>query len=116
MKDITPPQSHKPYEEGLKMISHCPVCHYSHTAIEAKVIEESDNAHLVYIKCKRCQSAVLALFSSNSFGISSIGVITDFDSFEVSKFKELSQVNSDDVLELRKYLADNDYLAELLTS
>lgn len=116
MKDIIPPNINKPSEEGLKMISHCPVCHYSNTAIEAKVLEESDNAHLVYIKCKRCQSAVLALFSTNSFGISSIGVITDFDSYEVAKFKELPMVNSDDVLVVHKHLAENDDFIKLLVS
>ncbi|MDO8669269.1 MAG: hypothetical protein Q7K65_03165 [Candidatus Buchananbacteria bacterium] len=107
MKDIIPPNN-KPSEDGLKMISHCPVCHYSNTAIEAKVLEENDNSHLVYIKCKRCQSAVLALFSSNSFGISSIGVITDFESYEVAKFKNLSRVNNDDVLSVYKHLSEND--------
>ena len=115
MKDIIPPNN-KPSEEGLKMISHCPVCHYSNTAIEAKVLEESDNAHLVYIKCKRCQSAVLALFSTNSFGISSMGVITDFDSYEVAKFKNLSKVNTNDVLAVHKYLIENDDFLKILMS
>lgn len=112
MKDIIPPNN-KPSEDGLKMISHCPVCHYSNTAIEAKILEESDNAHLVYIKCKRCQSAVLALFSANSFGVSSVGVITDFDSYEVAKFKNLSQVNSDDVLVIKQALTNDSYLSKI---
>ena len=108
MQDILPPNHQRLPEDGLKMISHCPVCHYSNTAVEAKILEESDNAHLVYIKCKRCQSAVLALFSSNSLGVSSVGVITDFDSQEVSKFKELPKVDSDDVLAVHRYLLNED--------
>jgi len=115
MKDITPPKQW-PSEEGLKMISHCPVCHYSNTAIEAKVIEENDQAHLVYIKCKRCQSAVLALFSTSGFGVTSIGVITDFDSFEVAKFKELSKVDSDDILTVYQSLASDNIFLKLLGS
>ena len=106
MKDILPPNHQRLPEDGLKMISHCPVCHYSNMAVEARVLEESDNAHLVYIKCKRCQSAVLALFSASGLGISSIGVITDFDSQEVAKFKELPKVDSDDVLAVHKYLLE----------
>lgn len=116
MKDILPPNNHRPSEDGLKMISHCPVCHYSNTAIEAKVLEENDSAHLVYIKCKRCKSAVLALFSANSLGVSSIGVITDFDSFEIAKFKDLSRVNSDDVLNIHTYLTENDNFSKILMS
>lgn len=112
MKDIIPPHN-KPSEEGLKMISHCPVCHYSNTAIEAKVLDENDHAHLVYIKCKRCQSAVLALFSTNGFGVNSIGVITDFDSYEVSKFKDLPRVGIDDVLAVKEALNDDAQIARL---
>ncbi|NCN07337.1 hypothetical protein GW933_01450 [Candidatus Falkowbacteria bacterium] len=115
MKDILPPNN-RPSEDGLKMISHCPVCHYNNTAIEAKVLEENDNSHLVYIKCKRCQSAVLALFSANSMGVSSVGVITDFDSYEVAKFRDLSRVNSDDVLNIKQALTDNDNFVKLLSS
>lgn len=114
MKDIIPPNN-RPSEEGLKMISHCPVCHYNNTAIEAKVLEENDNSHLVYIKCKRCLSAVLALFSANNLGVSSIGVITDFDSLEVAKFKNLARVNSDDVLNIQIALADDNKIDNIFS-
>lgn len=113
MQDITPPKHNRPHEDGLKMISHCPVCHYNNSVVEAKVLEESHSAHLVYIKCKRCQSAVLALFSMNSMGMSSIGVITDFDSFEIGKFKNTLPVNSDDILAVHKYLRGEDNLSSL---
>lgn len=114
MQDIIPPNSHKPSEDGLKMVSHCPVCHYGNSAVEAKVLEESSHAHLIYIKCKRCHSAVLALFSSSNTGVSSVGVITDFDSYEVAKFKDLSPVNSDDVLLIYEHLASNDDIIKSL--
>lgn len=116
MQDIIPPNNHKPSEDGLKMISHCPVCHYSNNAVEAKVLEESDNAHLVYIKCRRCQSAVLALFSAGSLGVSSIGLITDFESHEVAKFKEMPKISSDDVLKVHQYLKSNDNIIGALLS
>ena len=115
MHDIIPPNNRPPSEEGLKMISHCPVCHYSNTAIEAKIIEENDNAHLIYIKCRRCQSAVLALFSASGFGLSSIGIITDFDSQEIATFKELSKVDSDDVLLVYQHLLKDEQLIETMS-
>ena len=108
MQDIIPPNNNRPSEDGLKMISHCPVCHYGNSAVEAKVLEESENAHLVYIKCKQCQSAVLALFSANNFGVSSIGLITDFDIYEIAKFKNLSRINSEDVLMVYDALIGNN--------
>jgi hypothetical protein len=109
MQDIIPPGGgRKSSEEGLKMISHCPVCHYGNNAVEANVLEESDSAHLVYIKCQRCKSAVLALFSSSNMGMSSMGVITDLESTEVSKFKDLPRVSDDDVLSIGKALLSNN--------
>jgi hypothetical protein len=114
MQDIIPPNNNKPSEEGLKMISHCPVCHYGNNAVEAKVLEESDSAHLVYIKCKRCQSAVLALFSTSGMGISSVGLITDFDSHEVAKFRDLPRIGSDDVLAVKELLTNDNQISKLL--
>ena len=104
MRDIMPPNNNKSPEDGLRMIAHCPVCHYSNDAVQAKVLEESDNANLIYIKCRRCQSAVLALFSLNGFGVSSVGIVTDFDSHEIAKFKELARVDSDDVLAVHEQI------------
>lgn len=104
MRDIIPPNFNRFPDEGLKIISHCPVCHYNYNPVEAKVLEESDDAHLIYIKCRRCQSAILALVLANAFGVSSIGLITDLDSQEVAKFKELEAVSGDDVLSVYESL------------
>jgi len=114
MQDIIPPNNNRSSEDGLKMISHCPVCHYGNSAVEAKVIEENETNHLIYIKCKRCQSAVLALFSANGMGINSVGVITDFDSYEVAKFKNLSRVNSNDVLAVYSHLSKDNKILDIL--
>ena len=69
-----------------------------------KLLEESDNAQLIYIRCKNCHSAIVALVSINSIGISSIGLVTDLDDNEVKNFKELSEVNGDDVLSIYQAL------------
>jgi len=45
-----------------------------------------------------------------------VGVITDFDSYEVAKFRDLSRVNSDDVLNIKQALTDNDNFVKLLSS
>lgn len=89
MHDITPPNPHsfRPFEEGLKFISSCPVCQHQYNPIEAKILTERENAHLLYIKCQRCQAAILALVRASQMGLTSIGLITDLDSHEVSRFK-----------------------------
>lgn len=108
MRDIFPPNfnnnSDGLFDESIKVISNCPVCHYQHNSLQARMLEETDGAHLVYIKCQRCQSSTLVLVMTNSFGISSVGLVTDLDSYEVSKFKDLAEVNDQDILEVYQYL------------
>jgi len=113
MNDIFPSGAGQFPGEGLKIISRCPVCHYQYNPVEAKVLDENDGAHLIYVKCKRCQSAVLALVMTNHLGITSIGLITDLDSYEVMKFADLAVVNEDDVLSIYQLLADDENLAQL---
>lgn len=114
MKDINPPNNLNGFggrspEETLRLVSYCPVCHYHYNPVEAKVLEENDGAHLVYIKCRRCRSAILALIMANNFGISSVGLITDLDSYEVTKFKDIEAIGDDDVLELYEKLAKDQF-------
>ncbi len=99
MKDINPQNAGRFSEEGLKMMTHCPVCHYQYNPMEAKVLDENDNAHLIHVKCRRCQSSVVALVMTNSFGISSIGLITDLDGLEIIRFRDMAKVEADDVIE-----------------
>ncbi|MFA5047606.1 MAG: hypothetical protein WC516_01045 [Patescibacteria group bacterium] len=86
------------FEEGLRIISNCPVCHVPYNPMEARVLEENSSAHLIYIRCKNCQSAILALILTNNFGISSLGLITDLESQEVTRFIDGARVSSDDIL------------------
>ncbi|MFA5029462.1 MAG: hypothetical protein WC518_01775 [Patescibacteria group bacterium] len=94
-------------DDGLKIVANCPVCHYHYNPGEAKVLEENEGAHLIYLKCRRCYSAILVLIMANNFGISSVGLITDLDSHEVMKFKAAKETNSDDVLSVHQLLENN---------
>lgn len=107
MPDFNPPNFGRFLEEGLKIIANCPVCHFRYDSAETRIIDENDGAHLVYLKCQRCQSATLVLLMANNFGVSSIGVLTDLDSHEVLKFKDLPEVNSDDVLSVYHFLQNS---------
>jgi hypothetical protein len=113
MQDITPPNpnSFRPFEEGLKFISNCPVCQHQYNPIEAKILTERENAHLLYIKCQRCQAGILALVRASQMGLSSIGLITDLDSHEVSKFR--SPISADAVLDIHQAITSG-MIARLL--
>ena len=41
---------------------------------------------------------------TSNFGISSVGMVTDLDGIEISRLKDLSEVDSDDVLNVYEIL------------
>ena len=98
MRDIFPHNlSHLP-EGGLKIISHCPICHFKYDPLEARVLSENREAHLIYFKCRQCSAAILALILANNFGLSSFGLLTDLDGSEIMRIKDSDAIKSDDVL------------------
>ena len=103
------------FNESLKVISsYCPVCHSRYNPIEAKILEENDEAHLVHIRCRHCQVAILALVLVNNLGVSSLGLVTDLNSEEVLKFKDLPPVTCDDVITTHQLLSDKKVLIDQL--
>lgn len=102
------------FNDHQALITHCPVCSLRYNPLEAKVIEEANNAHLIYIKCRHCQAAILALIFANSLGISSVGIITDLNSDEIIKFKSAEPINCDDVIEIHQLLNRQKVLIDYL--
>ncbi|MFA5021567.1 MAG: hypothetical protein WC508_00590 [Patescibacteria group bacterium] len=94
------------------LITHCPVCNVRYNPLEAKVLEEGDNAHLIYIKCKVCRAAILALIITNSLGVSSLGLITDLDTDDVLKFRSAKPISCDDVIEIHQLLSKQKVLID----
>ncbi|OGY52227.1 MAG: hypothetical protein A2951_01155 [Candidatus Buchananbacteria bacterium RIFCSPLOWO2_01_FULL_56_15] len=103
------------FDENLKIVSHCPVCGSSYSPLEARVLAEKSDAHLVHIRCRTCQTAVLAVIMSSSIGVSSIGLITDLSSDDVLKFQDAAPVTTDDVIELHQLLTREKALIDKLT-
>ena len=92
------------FNDSPSLITHCPVCNLRYNPLEARVLEEGQTSHLVHIRCRHCQSSVLALIIANNLGISSMGLITDLTGDDVLKFKSVKAVSLDDVLEVHQIL------------
>ncbi|MFA6197670.1 MAG: hypothetical protein WC734_00750 [Patescibacteria group bacterium] len=103
-----------PNSDNLKLITYCPLCnaHFSFSA--AKVLEEREDAHLVHIQCQKCSSFIVALILTNAMGISTVGLITDLTSDDVSKFTNSSRLTVNDVIDLYQVTQSGKNLAELL--
>lgn len=90
--------------DNLKFVSYCPLCNSAYNPLEAKILEERDDAHLVHVRCRNCQSAIVALIVSGGLGVSSIGLVTDLSAEDVVHFKNEEPITIDDVLALHEEL------------
>ena len=92
------------FSQGIKIVSHCPLCEAQYDIAQTRILEEQDDAQLVHITCVQCKTGVLAVIMLNQNGVSSIGLVSDLQTFEVSKFKTLSAITADEVLDLHQKL------------
>ena len=102
------------FNEGFKVVSYCPVCNTRHNPVEAKILADKADAHLIHIQCRNCQTAVLAVVSVSNLGISSVGLVTDLSFADAVKFKDKLSVNCDDVIAVHKTLTQDKVLIDQL--
>lgn len=91
-------------QEGLRLISYCPLCHTNFNPFKIKILEEKGDSHLLHTECQCCHSSVVILVLASELGVSSVGLVTDLTGDEVMKFKNSSEVTSDDVIEIHMEL------------
>lgn len=104
------------FEEGIKLISYCPLCETSYSPQAAQVLGEKEDSHLLHIQCGQCSNAIIALVLISSAGISSIGLVTDLIFDEVDRFKKTESVTTDDVIEMHDLLQDGSRLFSRLAA
>jgi len=76
--------------------------------MEAKVLDEKEDGHLLHIRCKKCWNSILALVLVSNVGVSSVGLVTDLVFEDVQKFRaEDAEVTVDDVLEIHALLEED---------
>ena len=103
--------------EGLKLISKCPLCSELYQPFQASIVEEKDEAQLVHIECRKCQSSIVALIVNGQLGLTSVGLITDLTSEDVENFKDAQPLSEEDVFQTFQELqvAKGNFLSKLLS-
>ena len=100
--------------ENLKIISSCPACSTKYNSAEIRLLEEKNDSHLVYIKCRKCATSVIALILANHLGVTSMGIVTDLNSEDVMKFRYKDPITTNDVIDLHNFLENRSLIeAEL---
>ncbi len=105
-------QSSPFFDEGVKLISYCPLCESSYNPQEAKVLGEKEDSHLLHIQCGNCSNAIIALVLISSVGVSSVGMVTDLGFGEVNRFKDATPISTDEVIETHHLLNNEAALFE----
>ncbi|MDP3771572.1 MAG: hypothetical protein Q8R16_04680 [bacterium] len=109
----TPRRSAPFSQESLRLISYCPVCDTSYNPMEARVIDERDEKHLMHIRCKKCAHSILALVLTSGMGVSSMGLLTDLTFGDVLKFREAEPITVDDVITFHHFLQKEESMEAL---
>jgi len=99
---------------SLKIISNCPVCKSVYYPSEINVLDETENAHLLHLECRKCKSRLLVLLIAGPKGINSIGLLTDLDGGEALKFLKSDAIDADEVLEAKYFLKRPGSLVKIL--
>ncbi len=97
------------WDDGLKLISFCPLCETHYNPMEAKQLGASGEVRLLHITCKGCSNSIIALVTVGSGGVSSVGLITDLTYRDVVKFRSSNAVEADDVLDVHGILEDDKH-------
>lgn len=92
------------WNDGLKLVSYCPLCETRYNPMQARLVDEDGDTHLLHVTCKKCENAILALVLVNEDGASSVGLITDLVYEDVLKFQNNREISIDDVLEMHQFL------------
>ncbi|MBI4257035.1 hypothetical protein HY626_03205 [Candidatus Uhrbacteria bacterium] len=101
------------WNEGLKLVSFCPVCETRYNPMEARLLGEQGEAHLLHVQCRKCQHSILALVLVNQVGASSVGVLTDLSYADVVRVRSCGSVCVDDVIDVHRMLGGGGWEQEL---
>lgn len=93
---------------NMQILTACPLCQANYNPLKTQIMAERDDAHLLYLECRQCGSSVVAVVTTGSSGLSSVGAVTDMTSSEVVTFQEKPEVTDDDVLELYEWIEKSD--------
>lgn len=92
---------------NLQIMTKCPMCSASYGQDDVKVINRNDGSLSVHLSCSHCKSAVVMLLLVGPAGVASISIPTDITPEDFEKVYKNDAIDSDDVLEMYKFLRDN---------
>ena len=102
------------FNENLKLVSVCPLCNAAKESLNAQVVEENEDMHLMHMECIKCGNAIIALVVHGANGLNSVGMLTDLTYKDVVKFRSSASVEIDDSLAFYEAMQNQTQFKEYL--
>jgi len=99
---------------SLNVIHECPVCKRKRFSADIKVIKEDPEAHLLHVRCKHCSGSLLVQVSFGEFGAHVLGILTDLNSQEASRFVEKGALTADEMIEIHSLINSNNFINKIM--
>ncbi len=104
-----------PQTNGLRLVSYCPVCETRSNPMNARMLGQDGETHLLHIQCHKCQNAFLALVLVDQVGATSVGLLTDLAYDDVVRFGKERSVSINDVISIHNALEKGSFPACLVS-
>ncbi len=86
-------------KKDLKFIGPCPVCKSVFASANIKALKSRGATLLLHVDCSECESSLLVtLIKSNAGVITNVGVLTDLNKDDFSRFRNMPVITINDVL------------------
>ncbi|MEK7102311.1 MAG: hypothetical protein AAB579_00785 [Patescibacteria group bacterium] len=92
--------------DHIKFIKTCPLCKTAYDKQGIRLVMGEESAHWLHITCPRCSSALMAVVVTSPHGMSSVGMLTDFNYDDAIRFRDEGAISADDCLTLHQFLYD----------
>lgn len=97
-----------------KLMSRCVLCGANQSALLAAIVNESNQAELVHIRCSNCKGALVALIYASGTVVTSIGMVTDLTQEDIAKFQQGKNITENDILNIHQTLQEADLCNRIL--
>ncbi|MBI2415124.1 MAG: hypothetical protein HYV33_00485 [Candidatus Kerfeldbacteria bacterium] len=97
-----------------KLVATCPMCNAPRQLLTTSIVNQTQAADLLHIRCGSCQGSLVAVVYSTGPLISSIGLITDLSGDDVARLQRSAALTEDDVLTLHQHLQQVTFCKQLV--
>lgn len=102
------------FEEGLRLVAHCPLCEAKLNPIKAELVEERDDLHVLHVQCSKCKGSLLVILVQTTVGINSVVMVSDLSYADVCSFKQKGSLTADQVIDIHQLLQEEDIVKKIL--